>query len=564
MLKYSGIFLILFTLSIVRVQAQYDYLLHRTYKDRANDLNGFIRKCVTNPDTASVLGALTQLKQLAEKNKDRELVLEADLIKACYLENLEEDNNDRVIDELNEVIRKARDQNVLQIQARAYKLLGSVYWNEFRDFELAFQQYLLEDRVLEQLSGEAFPDKLENMYYIGQAYYDFADYRQAIYFLQKALQVKPASFNKSFQHSSRNTLGLSYQFLGNLDSSDFHFHQIIASNPGPVWVGIAQGNLGYNQFLRGNYAAAIPLLKADCTEALRNNDSALASGSLMTLAEISFRENRVTEAEQFTLQAWECVLKAGQYRRYQFLYPLLSKLYMARGQVQLAYTYLDSALYVKDSIGRQYSSLKLLAADRKIKQQQYDAELKKTEQEKRLKIQQRNFLLGFLFLLMIGALLFYKNQRNRLRQERRIRELEMARVNQELAAATAQLEEFTRSISERNRLVDELQQKIGTDNNEATARLYHSTILTNEEWQKFRTLFETVHQGYIKRLLEKIPDLSPAEVRFMALAKLGFSNKEMAASLGVSPQAIRVTRHRLRKKLHLPEEGSLAELVNSI
>lgn len=50
----------------------------------------------------------------------------------------------------------------------------------------------------------------------------------------------------------------------------------------------------------------------------------------------------------------------------------------------------------------------------------------------------------------------------------------------------------------------------------------------------------------------------------MTLAKLGFSNKEMAASLGVSPQAIRVTRHRLRKKLHLPEEGSLDELVDSI
>jgi len=38
----------------------------------------------------------------------------------------------------------------------------------------------------------------------------------------------------------------------------------------------------------------------------------------------------------------------------------------------------------------------------------------------------------------------------------------------------------------------------------------------------------------------------------------------MAASLGVSPQAIRVTRYRLRKKLHLPEEGSLEELVSSI
>jgi len=567
MTKYPGHFLILLVMFTCQAQAQYDHLLHRPYRDRATDLNAFITRCVKDPDTTAVLNSLEQLKEKAQKNNDRELVLEADLIRACYLEARDDVHNNRVIAELNEVIRKAREQRVLQIQARAYKLLGSLYWNEIKDVEMAFQQYLLEDKVLEQLSEDVFPDKLENIYYIGEAYYEVADYRQTIYFLRKALRIKPAGFNRQYQKSTRNTLGLAYQALGNLDSSDFYFRQVIALGNDPVWEGIAKGNLGQNQFLRGNYAAAIPLLKADYEEALRNRDSALASGSLMTLAEIAFRQNRIADAAAYTLQARECVRYARQprqFRRYQFLYPLMSKLYMAEGNRQLAYLYIDSSMYVKDSLQRQYSSLKLLAAYRKIEQQQYDAELKKAEQEKRLKIMQRNFLLGFLFLLMIGSLLFYRNQRNRLRQERRIRELEVDRVNQELTAATTQLEEFTRSISERNQLVEELQQKIGIENGETTARLYQSTILTNEEWQRFRTLFETVHQGYLKRLQEKIPDLSPTEVRFMTLAKLGFSNKEMAASLGVSPQAIRVTRHRLRKKLHLPEEGSLDELVDSI
>ncbi|MET0392924.1 MAG: LuxR C-terminal-related transcriptional regulator [Chitinophagaceae bacterium] len=568
MTRYPGLLLILLLLFAANGQAQYDHLLNRSYRDRAADINLFITRCVDNPDTAVVLGWLKQLKQQAQKNNDRELVLEADLIRACYLERRDEDNDQRVIGELNDVIRKAREQRVLQIQARAYKLLGSLYWNEIKDVEMAFQQYLLEDKVLEQLSEDEFPDKLENIYYIGEAYYEVADYRQSIYFLLKALRIKPAEFNRQYQKSTRNTLGLAYQALGNLDSSDFYFWQVIASGQDPVWKGIAKGNLGQNQFLRGNYAAAIPLLIADYEEALRNNDSALASGSLMTLAEIAFRQNRIAEAAAYTLRARECILNARpprQFRRFQFLYPLMSKMYMAEGNRQLAYLYVDSAMYVKDSLHRQYSSLKLLAAYRKIEQQQYDAELKKAEQEKRLKIMQRNFLLGFLFLLMIGVLFFYKNQRSRLRQERRIRELEMARVNQELATATVQLQDFARSVSERNQLVEELQQKIGTNtNSETTARLYQSTILTNEEWQRFRTLFETVHKGYLKRLQEKMPDLSPSEVRLMTLAKLGFSNKEMAASLGVSPQAIRVSRHRLRKKLNLPEEGSLEELVNSI
>ena len=61
-----------------------------------------------------------------------------------------------------------------------------------------------------------------------------------------------------------------------------------------------------------------------------------------------------------------------------------------------------------------------------------------------------------------------------------------------------------------------------------------------------------------------MPELTPAEIRFMTLAKLNLSTKEMAASLGVSAQSVRVTRHRLLKKINLPEEGSLADLVNSI
>jgi DNA-binding CsgD family transcriptional regulator len=50
----------------------------------------------------------------------------------------------------------------------------------------------------------------------------------------------------------------------------------------------------------------------------------------------------------------------------------------------------------------------------------------------------------------------------------------------------------------------------------------------------------------------------------MALAKLNFSNKEMSAALGVTPQAIRVTWHRLRKKLDLSEEETIEELVNRV
>jgi DNA-directed RNA polymerase specialized sigma24 family protein len=99
---------------------------------------------------------------------------------------------------------------------------------------------------------------------------------------------------------------------------------------------------------------------------------------------------------------------------------------------------------------------------------------------------------------------------------------------------------------------------------EALSQLRRSAILTDEDWESFRENFDKVHTGFLIRLKAKIPDLSPAETRFLALAKLQLSNKEMAALLGVTADAMRLTRFRLRKKLNLTEDGSLEELVNSI
>ena len=80
----------------------------------------------------------------------------------------------------------------------------------------------------------------------------------------------------------------------------------------------------------------------------------------------------------------------------------------------------------------------------------------------------------------------------------------------------------------------------------------------------FGQLFEKVHSGYLYRVKEKIPGLTPAETRLMALVKLQLSTKEMAAVLGISPNSVRSTWSRLRKKLNLPEEGTMEELLEII
>ncbi|MBZ0100181.1 MAG: hypothetical protein K8F30_13945, partial [Taibaiella sp.] len=89
-------------------------------------------------------------------------------------------------------------------------------------------------------------------------------------------------------------------------------------------------------------------------------------------------------------------------------------------------------------------------------------------------------------------------------------------------------------------------------------------ILTEEQWVDFRLLFETVHPGDINRANQKFDNLTPADLRFVLLTRLGLGNKEMATMLGVGPEAIRVARYRLLRKIRLPEGASLEETVLAV
>ena len=171
-------------------------------------------------------------------------------------------------------------------------------------------------------------------------------------------------------------------------------------------------------------------------------------------------------------------------------------------------------------------------------------------------------------LLVVGfglALYLYNSQRKRFLERQQLAQQQLSNQEEELLRASEQLQLFTRSISEKNQLIEELQERLGSQApSEALLQLQQSILLTDEQWDNFRLLFEQVHHGFLGRLREKLPQLTPAEVRFLVLAKLQFSNKEMASMLGVSSQNIRTIWYRLRKKNNLPDDYPLSELIERI
>ena len=80
------------------------------------------------------------------------------------------------------------------------------------------------------------------------------------------------------------------------------------------------------------------------------------------------------------------------------------------------------------------------------------------------------------------------------------------------------------------------------------------------EWKDFTAFFDEIHPNYIKNLSNiSTEDLSPAELKLGILLRLNLTSKEIASILRVTPDSVRVARHRFRKKLPI---DSKQELIN--
>jgi len=148
-------------------------------------------------------------------------------------------------------------------------------------------------------------------------------------------------------------------------------------------------------------------------------------------------------------------------------------------------------------------------------------------------------------------------------------EKEKALMEQEMVSAQTQLKMFTENIIEKTNLIEKLEQQIkgrdvSTGQQAIITELTLQTILTEEDWTKFRSLFEKIHPGFFIKLKDKFPDITLAEQRMAALTRLRLTTKQIASMLGISTDSVHKTRQRLRQRLQVGTDINIDELVSRL
>lgn len=94
--------------------------------------------------------------------------------------------------------------------------------------------------------------------------------------------------------------------------------------------------------------------------------------------------------------------------------------------------------------------------------------------------------------------------------------------------------------------------------------ILHATLLTDEDWERFKGTFQEVYPQFFASLRFRFPAITASELRLAALIKMNLSLKEAAGMLGISPSSVKKSRYRLKIRLGLNDEASLEEFIRDV
>lgn len=203
-----------------------------------------------------------------------------------------------------------------------------------------------------------------------------------------------------------------------------------------------------------------------------------------------------------------------------------------------------------------------------------------------------SFWMILLYLLVIGAVLFFyykwnklrytqklKLQAEELKHQREILEMELKKENElnvqeyekhilelELQTKSSEVAGKSLSIAKQSEMIENIQNILDSekDFNKLKSEI-KKAIKINEvnkhEWEIFETNLNQIHNEFIINLSKKFPNLTPKDIKLCVYLKMNLSSKEIAPMMNISFRGVELHRYRLRKKLNLNQEENLSKFL---
>ncbi|MFD2160871.1 tetratricopeptide repeat protein [Paradesertivirga mongoliensis] len=468
-----------------------------------------------------------------------------------------------------------------------YMQMAEILFNEGAIVQ-ALEYYLKAYKLFGQERDLSNLAKTQNR--IGNIHFKSQRYTLALKNFKQSLNIFKQLEDKNGIADSYSSIGTAYLRQGIPDSSSHFFKKALDEfkkvQPGKETIdgyekmGKIYEDLGdFNQALE-NYLSAQKLYA--------KKGVAADAGLLNNIGDIHRKTGNFRSALTYSKSAEQQAFKIHDVRELSSAHRDLAKTYSSLGKYDSAYHYSEKARSSYAKIFNQENNEQLYLLQTLFEFQQKDNEISILENERD---RDRILSMSMTAISILGGFLGFSvisRQRLKMDNERRIHQSEQKSMQlelhnkhllqeslkDELELKSRELTSHTLHIIQKNQFLEDLKNEIAKlvkdDKRDQRKELKQVIGLINSssnldtKWEDFRVVFENVHRDFFEKLNKHSSSLTATDLRFLALLKMNLSSPDIATMLGVSPDSLRTTRYRIRKKLQLHEEASLHSFIQGI
>ena len=276
-------------------------------------------------------------------------------------------------------------------------------------------------------------------------------------------------------------------------------------------------------------------------------------------------------------------------------YQHLSELYRTIGDYRLAFDFQQKYNHQKDSIFKSERNLRIAEFEVKYQMEEINQRNEVLQEKNRQRLIYITFLSILSLLIFFLVLLVYsrykmrikllnqdkllqetkikqqKLKNEKLQSDTRLKEEENKKLQLELEHKQRELSNVTLYLYQKNenlnQLLEELK-RIEDSGDIANKKDLHSlkrsiqnNLNLDQDWERFKTHFDQVHEGFIEKLSQQFPALTAQDLRHCAYIRMNLSTKEISRLINIAPASVQKSRVRLKKKLHLGMEVDLFQFI---
>ncbi|UCS91688.1 tetratricopeptide repeat protein [Echinicola marina] len=430
---------------------------------------------------------------------------------------------------------------------------------------------------------------------LGEVYYKIKTVEEALIRHEKALSIYQKLHHREGEAETKSFIGGMYEKLGNYPKAltyqrealllfkdlDLKSHlAFVRENMGSIFEDLEQYDSAYSNFQKA-YDINLSI-----------GDSLRLVGNLNNLGDI-FRKTREPEKGlTYSRKAAEISARLGFLDQQNSAIVDISKAYAEIRDFENAYKYLEQSRQLSEVVYSEESARQIAIQEAQNHLYTKNQQIKQLEQSRDFDSKVKWLLVFLVILLCILGWVIFNRQQLKIKSNKEMLEQheEILQVKEQLIATEKEnrhllelkmeteeqahsksLTAQTLHLIDKNQMLEGIQVKLKNileENPKEQKKKIRNLIKEidfnfshDTDWDDFKQNFEKVHQDFFRNIQNKTGRLTPAELKLASLMRLNLSSKEIASSLGISMDSLRISRYRLRKKLNLEKGDSLQQFI---